>query len=187
MSKLDIITQKILEDARERVRAIEEASQTKIDSLIGGQLAEAKSRSEENLVRVTKAATEAKTRALQAAHLKKRDEVLRAKYELISQVLTDLKSELKKLGDAEYEGFIRSTLDKLELDEKAELVVPADKIRLVESLGFKFPVHADDKLESGFQIHQGNSWINYDFSALVDFSRDKLEPEILLHLFAEAD
>ncbi|MDO5688943.1 MAG: V-type ATP synthase subunit E [Tissierellia bacterium] len=183
MSNLENITQKILEDAKNKVKEIELNAKTEAENLIQSREEEANRVKETILKRAEAEAAQAKEKIISGATLKARDLQLMAKQTVMDRVFDLAKEALKSLGEGEYAGFAEKVIAGLKLKGN-ELIIPQEG--RAEALKARFPklnISSTDTVDSGFAILDGKTLLNYNFNDLVDFNRLELEGEIAERLF----
>ena len=68
---------------------------------------------------------------------------------------------------------------------KEKLVLPKERVEFVKGLGLDVAVDEDAFVESGFQLQDGQTVLNYSFQDLVDNIKSDLEGEIIERIFPE--
>lgn len=185
MSNLDNLTQKILEDAKNKAGEILEGAEKKNSSLLDHRVKEAKERKEKILERATSEAQMLKGRVISGAELKVRDEKLSAKQEVLDRVFQMAKEKMAALEGKEYLDFVKTSLEKVNFEGKPTLLVPKGKKEDLKDLSSKVELVEDESVSSGFILKGNKAFYNYTFEALVDETREDLEGEIAQKLFEE--
>ncbi|MDX9916718.1 MAG: V-type ATP synthase subunit E [Gudongella sp.] len=187
MSKLDSLTQRILDDAKEKADSILSEADRKSKELLDAKVREAEASKEKLIERATSEAAMIKDRVVSSAELKVRDEKLTAKQEMLDKVFSMAKDRLKELDDSQYKDFLDSTLKQIEIKGTGTLMVPSSKKAVAEGVVKSLSVVVDEKIESGFMIKDDDIIYNYTFDSLVDDLRDQIEAEIAIELFKELE
>ncbi len=185
MSNLDNLTQKILEDAKNKASEIVEEAEKKNRSHINHRVKEANDRREKILEKAAAEAQMLKGRVISSAELKVRDEKLSAKQEVMDKVFQMAKDRLSNLDQKEYLGYVKSSLEKVKTDGRPTLLVPKGKMNQLEELSKDMELVEDPSVKSGYILKDGEIVYNYTFDALVDEIREDLEGEIAQKLFEE--
>lgn len=180
MSNLENITQKILNDANDEVEKIKEITQTKIDEIIRPRIVEAEKVKEKILERAGLDAVSERDKVLSSAELSTRDNILRAKQEVMNKVFEISKGKLKDLSDEDYEKFIKDRLSQMKLKGGEKILIQEG--RKIDK-AFDGIELSEEKVSSGFAILDGKTLMNFNFDDLVEFNRHDLEGEIAKLLF----
>lgn len=183
MSNLDNLTQKILDDSRNEAALIIEESEKLNQELINSKIKEANDKKSRILDRAALEAAMIKDRVVSNAELSSRDEILKAKQNVIDKVFDTAKENLKDINEEDYIKFLNNKISSLKLKGSETLIVPEKMRTKVKSLGLKNPVSDIDTVKSGFLLKDGNIIMNFSFDSLVDYLRDELEGEIAKELF----
>ena len=185
MSNLENLTQKIIEDAKEKADEIKTNAEKKANALVVNRVKEANERKEKIIDKATQEAKTMKERVVSSAELKIRDEKLVVKHLVLEKVFETAKKELLNIDDKAYSDFIKTSLKEIDYSKAAIINVPTGKKKMTETLGTGLKVVEDDSLESGFMIFDEKIIYNYTFESLVDEIRDELEASIAQKLFEE--
>lgn len=185
MSKLENLTQKIIEDAKDKADEIKINAEKKANTLVANRVKEANDRKEKILDKATQEAKMMKERVISSAELKIRDEKLVAKHIVLEKVFEMAKRELLALEDKDYSKFVKTSLEEIGYSKAAVINVPKGKKEILETLGTGIKVVEDDSLESGFMIFDEDIIYNYTFESLVDETREEVEALIAQKLFEE--
>lgn len=185
MSNLDNLVKKILDDAKERADGIiDEANKAK-EEIISSKEKEANEQRNKILERATTETSLLKERVISSAELKARNEILKAKQNVMDRVFNMAKEKLKDLDGDRYISFLKNTLKTLELSGKETIVVPEKMRDRIKKLGLFIKVSDDETVDSGFLIKGEGVILNYSFDSLIDHYREELEIEIAQSLFKE--
>ncbi len=185
MSNLDNLTQKILEDAKNRASEIVTGAEKRNNSLINQRVKEANERKEKILEKAAVESEMLKDRVISSAELKVRDGKLSAKQEVMDTVFQMAKDKLSDLDQKEYLGFVESSIKDIDTEIKPTLLVQKEKAQQLKELSDKVVLVEDESVDSGFILKYGDIIYNYTFEALVDEIREDLEGEIVEKLFEE--
>jgi V/A-type H+-transporting ATPase subunit E len=185
MSNLDNLTQKILEDAKNKASEIVEEAEKKNKSHINHRVKEANERKEKIIEKAAAEAQMLKSRVISSAELKVRDEKLSAKQEVMDKVFQMAKDKLSNLDKNEYLDYVKSSFEKIKTDGKPTLLIPTGKMDQLKELSKEMELVEDESVKSGYILKDGEIVYNYTFDALVDEIREDLEGEIAQKLFEE--
>ncbi|MDY0235653.1 MAG: V-type ATP synthase subunit E [Gudongella sp.] len=185
MSNLENLTQKIVDDAKEKADEIKTNADKKALVLVANRVKEANERKEKIISKATQEAAMMKERVVSSAELKIRDEKLVVKNIILDKVFEVAKKELLSINDKDYLNFVKSSLKEIEYSSDAVLNVPKGKMESLKDLGETIKVVENDSVESGFMIFDEDIIYNYTFRSLVDDIREEMEALIAQKLFEE--
>lgn len=180
MSNLDNITQKILGDAKLEAEEIKNKAMEEAGQITSEKLKEVETLKTKLLEKAKLDAEAAKEKIISEATLKNRDKSLLAKQGVMERVFKLAKEKLENLSDEEYKKFVKETIESLALKGTEEIVVQKGRKDLFKDFAFKI---SDETVESGFEIIDEKTVINYNFNDLIDFTRKDLEGEVVALLF----
>ena len=183
MSNLDNLTQKILEDAKNKADIILEESTRKNEGIVNSRVKDANEKQKKIIEKANTEASIMKDRVVSNAELKAIDELLKAKKHLIDRVFDISKERLINLSEEDYVKYLKSIIKDINFKGTEVLIVPKNMIAKVKTLGLYPKVSDDETVDSGFLIKDNDLILNYSFSSLVDYLRDELESEIAQNLF----
>lgn len=187
MSKLESLTQRIIEDAKAKADSIMAEADRKSKALMNSKIKEAQEKSEKLLEKAKSEAVMAKDRVVSSAELKVRDEKLSAKQEILDKVFGMAKEKLEELDDSKYGDLLDKTLKNIVIKGNAKLVVPASRKAAAEKISQNLAVTVDENMLQGFMIKDEDIVYNYTFESLVDEAREQMEGDIALELFKELE
>jgi len=185
MSNLDNLTQKILEDAKNKASEIVDEAEKKNRSLINHRVKEANEKKEKVIEKAAAEAQMLKSRVISSAELKVRDEKLSAKQEVMDKVFQMAKDKLSNLDKKDYLDYVKASLEKIRTDGRPTLLIPVGKMDQLKELSADLELVEDPSVKSGYILKDGEIVYNYTFDALVDEIREDLEGEIAQKLFEE--
>jgi V/A-type H+-transporting ATPase subunit E len=187
------ITDKILSDAREKSAEILAASKTEAEALVNSKVKEASSQ-EAYLVSKAKEDAEAKkSRIIQNAELKVRNEKLAAKHQVIEKTFDYALESLKNLNGAEFISFLKNSVKGYKITGEGVLRVNPGRHQLITiqvlseltsltgaslNLG-----HALEGNVDGFIVEQRGIQINCTFESLVNSLKEDLIFDVTKILF----
>lgn len=185
MSKLENLTQKILDDAKETADAILAEAEKKNKGIVSSRIMDAEERAERMLSRAVEEAKVEKNRIISNAELRARDEKLTAKQSVMDRAFVLTKERLNNFNEKEYISFLKNTLKNLKLDGSEILVVTKKFKDAVKKSGIRNKVSETETVESGFLIQDEEIVMNYTFDSLVDYLKEELEADIAQVIFKE--
>lgn len=187
MTNLENLTQRILEDAKEEAEEIIRIAEQKKADLINEKVESALIDREKILKKAQLESNLLKERIISDANLSRRDEILKAKQEIIEKVFEHAMKELQQMDDEEYIHFLQKKLADIELKGTEVLIVPKNKRILIQNLNLPIKVCKEETVDSGFIITRDSLQINYSFQSLMDFNREELETLVAQQLFNEQE
>ena len=194
MSNLNNLTSKILNDAEEKKKYILADAEAQKDKIITNR---AEADKEEIITKANIEAEVKKARIISNAKLSVRNDMLRAKQDVISKVFNEAIEKLQNLSNGDYKYYVISTLDSLEL-EGTEVIIINEKDKDIfsneflealnkelESKGKKgsITLNMEGKFNGGFILDRNGIQINNTFEALINSLRGELEFEVNKVLF----
>ncbi|EOU1647912.1 MAG: V-type ATP synthase subunit E family protein [Clostridium perfringens] len=197
MSNLNNLTSKILNDAEEKKKYILADAEAQKDKIISKKTNRAEADKEEIITKANIEAEVKKARIISNAKLSVRNDMLRAKQDVISKVFNEAIEKLQNLSNGDYKYYVISTLDSLEL-EGTEVIIINEKDKDIfsneflealnkelESKGKKgsITLNIEGKFNGGFILDRNGIQINNTFEALINSLRGELEFEVNKVLF----
>lgn len=197
MSNLNNLTSKILNDAEEKKKFILADAEAQKEKIVAKKASNAKAEKEEIMKKANIEAEVKKARIISNAKLSVRNDMLRAKQVVISNVFDKAIESLQHLSSGDYKYYIISTLDSLEL-EGTEVIIINEKDKDIfsneflealnkelESKGKKgsITLNMEGKFNGGFILDRNGIQINNTFEALINSLRGELEFEVNKVLF----
>jgi ATP synthase (E/31 kDa) subunit. len=187
MTNLDHLIDKIIEDARQEAEQILAKAERKKEELIHEQTVKAEMEKSKMIEKARREAQQEKERIVSDARLKARDDILKAKQEMMDQVFSLAKAQLHQLNEVKFQEFMRNVLNSLPREGTEELIVPKGRLESVRKWFPDWKVSDTDFVDSGFMVKKGRILLNYTFDALVDYYREELEPVVAGILFGEQE
>lgn len=185
MSNLDNLIQKIKLDVQSQAEEMQKEADKKKEEIVNGQVKLALEEKAKMIEKAEKEAEIVKSRILSNADLRVRDEMLKAKQEVIDKVFLLAKERLMNLDDKEYAEFVKNQISTLDLTGEESIIVPNNRKNLIKDLGLNLKVSEEETIDSGFTIMNKKVRLNFSFETLIDFLREDLETEIAQVLFKE--
>lgn len=183
MSNLDNLTQKILNDARNKADIIMEESTRKKEEIFNSRVKDANEKQAKIIERASIEASMMKDRVISNAELRVRDERLKAKQQLINNVFSKAEERLNNLDEEEYLRFLTSNIKNINFKGNEVIVVPEKMKQKVKTLGLYPKIADDESVESGFLVKDNDVVLNFTFKSLINYYREELEGEIAKELF----
>ncbi len=183
MSNLDNLTQKILDDAKNKADIIMEESTRKKEEIINSRVKDAHEKQTKIIEKATTEASMMKDRVISNAELRVRDEILKAKQDLINDVFLKAEEKLNSLNEEEYVKFLQSNIKDINFKGNEVIVVPEKMKEKVKTIGLYPKVADDESVESGFLVKDNDVILNFTFKSLINYYREELEGEIANKLF----
>lgn len=181
MSNLDNLTQKILDDAKDKAESIYQEAAKKSEDIINSRVKEAKMKETKIVEKATSEGKMMKDRIISNGELRVRDEKLKVKQEVLNRVFSIAKKNLTDLDEEKYINFVKTNINNMKLKGTEEFIVPEKFTDKVKALGLN--VSQKETVESGFLVKDKDVVINFSFDSLVDYFREELEGEISAKLF----
>lgn len=196
---LEEIKLKILNDAQDTASEILDKANLKAHQIMEEAEDRAKSAAENILKLAGKNAEKEKRRILTLARLKSKNLVLTEKQKLIEDVFEGALNRLNNLSDGEYRSFVEKFILKTVSSGEEEIIIsPAseksitdDLISEINSELIKNGKVGKLKLSSerreigkGFILKSTNAEIDCTFKAIIEESKNEMEPEVVKVLFS---
>lgn len=193
MTGIENITAIIIKEAEENARQIISEAEEKAKILLD----KAKITADEKAADIEKESTlqarDILERAKSAAELEKKKCILKAKQEIISDIISEAKNKLENLSDEEYFKVLIRLVEKYATSQEGEMVLGSrDLERLPKD--FKEKVNAAAKgclsisdksadIKNGFLLIYGGIDINCTFDALFEDSAERLQDIVASKVF----
>ena len=188
---MEKVAKKILDDAqKERDRIIKEAEDEALK--IKNETKEEIDRlNKETKKLVNEAQEKEKRRLIGMANLAVRNEVLRAKREIMDTMFNEVLQRLNSRKKDEYLELMKTLLERTEerdgeiiVGEKEDKIGPEFIERVNNELGAKFSLSNEKRpIKGGFILHQGKIEIDASFESILNSKRKELELELAKLLF----
>lgn len=194
---LEKITERILQNGRGKAAAIKREAEAKAQEIIAEAQKRADSQSKEKFSAATRQATEERKRILALAQLEARNDILRAKREVIEEAFGGALERLCSLSEAGYWELLKKTLveiagggEEIILSSSDHKRIPREFLNQANELLIKNGKRGSLKfspetrnIRGGFILKVGGVEINNSFESLVDSIREEIEPEVVEVLF----
>ena len=198
MAEADKLREKILEDARQKAKAMLERAENEAEGILSAAKAKAEEKERAVAEEASKEAEERKKRLLASADLEGRKQILQAKQDMVDEVFARAIDKLSSLPADQYIDIIASMAVEAVSSGTEEIILsPKDRdtygskiVNIVNSRlsakGMKAAVKLSEisrDIKSGFILKSGNIEINNSFDAIIKMRRDELETEVVKVLF----
>jgi|APHig6443718053_1056840.scaffolds.fasta_scaffold22791_1 V/A-type H+/Na+-transporting ATPase subunit E len=197
MTGLEKILAHIEDDAKATADTVSEKAKAEVDRI----LAEAKEEAAQKCADMNKQSelefSARKKRIESQAALQKRELILKAKQQMISDIIEKTKVYLKDLSDQEYLETIETMIKKCALPKAGELLFSASdlnrlpagfeektKLMLKDIAGASLSLSRETRnINGGFIVRYGDIEINCSFDALIAASKDEIQDKVYKLLF----
>lgn len=197
MTGLDKIISQILEDAGNEAQEISSKAKSESENILAEAREGCKKIAAENDVKLAGEATSYMERIKSNAELKKRQSVLLAKQQVISEMLNQAYESLLQKEGEEYFALIGKMLDKFVLSKEGEIYFSKkDLDRMPQGFEAEIEKAASSKggrltlvkeprdIDGGFILVYGGTQENCSFRALFAARRDELSDKVHALLFS---
>ena len=178
MPGIEHLVRKILSDAADEARRIEDAGREEAASIAASYERRARANTAETMAMATEEAAAGKARLLAAAELAARDKRLAAKQRLIERALAAAVQKLNGMDDKQYAAYLSKQLGGAALPDGTEVIVP-ERLRGKVDLKAANPrlrlSRSGRKINGGFVLVSAESESNNTFEALAGYKRADLE------------
>ena len=197
MAGLDKITSQILEEANREASEIIRKAQEEADAILAKADAECKKMEEESVEREHAKKIAYEERIKSSAELKKRQAILLAKQQIISDMLERAYEALLQQDDESYFVLIKKMLEKFTLAKAGQIYFSDKDLKRMPS-GFEAEIERiasgkdgsltlgkePKQIDGGCILVYGGVEENCSFKALFDTKKDELSDEVQHLLFA---
>ncbi|WP_127837152.1 V-type ATP synthase subunit E [Clostridium prolinivorans] len=187
------ITDKILSDANSKKTEILNSAKEEASKIIENKINEAKDLEKQLLAKAHEEAVSSKSRIIQSAELKVRNEKLSAKHSVIEKSFELALENLKNLNKEDFLNFLKTMLKEnkvtgngvLRVNENRYSIFTSEVLQWINSeLGLNLVLGKTlNKEEDGFIVEQNGTILNCTFKALVDSLKEDLIFDINKILF----
>lgn len=196
MTGLDTIVEQILNEARDQSAEILNKAKRQSEDIIAQAQKEAEKVKASSDSRIQHEKTGGKSRAKSSSELKKRQAILKAKQEIIGEMMDKAYADILALPDDEYFAMVTKMLEKYALPKAGSIVFSdKDKARLprgyadtvakiAEAHGGSLKVSDDTcGIEGGFVLIYGGIEENCSFKAMFNAEKEQLADKVNSFLF----
>ena len=185
MSSIENITDKIITDAKDKADLMIAEATKKAKSEAEIVTAEANREKERILQEARALATRQKERIVASTNAEIRDKKLEAKQKAIDGVFAESLIRLEAISPDEFAGFAADFCKNAGIKE-GDLIIFPEKYKGMDTKKIHpklAPYVGERSVSGGFVLISGGVEQNNTFSALLDFLRDDIEPELVSILF----
>ena len=197
MSGLEKIVGQILDDAGKEAEEILKKAKAEAEAIVAGAKEDAEKMEAEAKAAAEKRKKDQMDRVKSSAELKKRQAVLQAKQQLISEMLEKAYEDVISRADDEYFGILAKMLDRFVLAKKGEIYFSQKDLERMPG-GFEAVIQKaakakggsltlmeePKKIDGGFVLVYGGVEENCTFRALFAEKKDELSDKVHAMLFS---
>ncbi|MCL1793378.1 MAG: V-type ATP synthase subunit E [Oscillospiraceae bacterium] len=185
MSGIENIIGKITEDAKTKAAQMIAQATHKANLEAETAAKSAKGEAARVLEQAGVLASRRKEQILAKTRAETRDKKLGAKQKAIDKVFAESLERLKNLPQGEFERFVSGACKIAGIREGDQIILPEKyKKTDIKKIDPRLSLYAGERAaESGFILISGGFEQNNTFSALLDFIRNDIEPEVISLLF----
>lgn len=180
MATLESIKTKLINDAQEKAELIKSEAKSKANSIIEKMTKEANSKSEAIMNKAKADGGLLTERLISSGKLKARNEILKAKGEVMDKVFNNAMEELRNIDENTLLSFIEKRISGRDL--KGAAIHISSKLAEKVMNMTEADVISDDEI-NGFKITKNGITENYSFERMVNQGKDDLQAEIAEILF----
>ena len=196
MSKINNLTSKIIKDAEDKKEVIIQTAETEKNKIHRKKQEEAKKAEKVIIEKAEIEAISRKERIISSAKLEARNEKLKAKQEVISEIFEISIESLCNMSAEEFKEFVRSTILNGNIFGEQKIILNAESKKVIDSeflseinkeLKSKATVTLSEetrKFKGGFILEKDGIEINNTFEALVNSLKDDLSTDVASMLFS---
>lgn len=196
MSNINNLTSKIIKDAENKKEVILSDAERERNKILKNKQEEAKKAEKIIIEKAERDAISRKERIISGARLESRNEKLKAKQEVISEVFEASIEALCNLTEHEFKGFVKASIlnsdisgnQKIILNDKGKKIVDVSFLSEInKQLGSKASVTLSEEarnFKGGFILEKEGIEINNTFEALVNSLKDDLSQDVAKELFS---
>ena len=195
MSNIKNLTSKIIEDAEDKKETILSDAEKEKNKILSKKQEEAKAAEKIIIEKAEIEAVSRKERIISSAKLEARNEKLKAKQEVISEIFEISIENLCNISEKEFKEFVRLTIlnsnivgeQKLILNDTSKKIIDGNfLLEINKELKSKATVTLSEEtrnFKGGFVLEKDGIEINNTFEALVNSLKDDLNQEVARVLF----
>jgi len=195
MTNISNLTSKILEEAEAKKEVIISEAEKEKDKILTKKKEEAKAAEKIIIEKAEIEAVSRKERIISSAKLEARNEKLKAKQEVISEIFEISIENLCNISEKEFKEFVRLTIlnsnivgeQKLILNDTSKKIIDGNfLLEINKELKSKATVTLSEEtrnFKGGFVLEKDGIEINNTFEALVNSLKDDLNQEVARVLF----
>lgn len=197
MTGLEKIVEQILEDANAEAENILSAAKQEADAILSKAESDAEKVKTQSDAKISIEKKSGEARAKSSSELKKRQAILKAKQEMIQEVLEKAYDTVLQMDDEPYFAMIEKMIEKFVLPKNGEICFSSRDIdRLPKDFAAKVETIAKTKggvlkvskqpaqIEGGFVLVYGGIEENCSFRAIFNAEKEQLADKVHAFLFA---
>lgn len=173
-----IIIDKIMADADETAKKIISEAQKEADITISAAEDKAAREKIKNDKLVEEEKEKATAKQLSSAQMQAKKAILAQKQDILEEVISEAKSRLINLSDAEYVKTIGIMLDNIDKKFGTEIIVSADDRKrlsdVISEKGFTLSDRTAD-IDGGLIVRDGEIEYNYSFSSIIAIEKEEIQ------------
>lgn len=195
MASINNLTSKIIEDAEDKKEVILSEAEKDSKKILNKKIEEAKLAEKIIIEKAEREAASRKERIISNAHLQGRNEKLKAKQEIISEVFEEAIKSLCSLPKEDFINFVKKFILSNEITGEQKIILNNEGRKIIsdsvlaeinKELKAKANIILSDEIRNfkgGFILEKDGIEINNTFEALVDSLKDDLSQEVARKLF----
>jgi len=196
MSNVNNLTSKIIKDAEVKKEVIMSEAEKEKNKILSKKQEEAIASDKVIIEKAEREAISRKERIISGAKLQARNEKLKAKQEVISEIFETSIESLCNLSEEGFKGFVKATILNSNIVGQQNLILNDDGKKIISAillseinkeLGSKASVTLSEetrKFKGGFILEKDGIEINNTFEALVNSLKDDLSQDVARVLFS---
>ena len=195
MASINNLTSKIIEDAEDKKEVILSEAEKDSKKILNKKIEEAKIAEKIIIEKAEREAASRKERIISNAQLQGRNEKLKAKQEIISEVFEEAIKSLCGLREEDFINFLKKFILSNEITGEQKIILNNEGRKIISNavlseinkeLKQKVNIILSDEIRNfkgGFILEKDGIEINNTFEALVDSLKDDLSQEVARKLF----
>lgn len=195
MASINNLTSKIIEDAEDKKEVILSEAEKESKKIFDKKTEEAKAAEMIIIEKAEREAASRKERIISNAHLQCRNEKLKAKQEIISEVFEEAIKSLCSLPEEDFINFVKKFILNNEITGEQKIILNNEGRKIIskavlsevnKELNPKASIILSEEtrnFKGGFILEKDGIEINNTFEALVDSLKDDLSLEVARELF----
>ena len=196
MSNIKNLTSKIIEDAEDKKEVILSEAEKEKNKILSKKQEEARKTEKAIIEKAEIEAISRKERIISSSKLEARNEKLKAKQEVISEIFEMSIESLCNISEEEFKEFVRLTILNINIVGEQKIILNATGKKVIDS---EFLLEINKELKSkatitlnaetrnfkgGFILEKDGIEINNTFEALVNSLKDDLSTDVASMLFS---
>ena len=186
MNNLDLILESIKNKAEEEKNQILDKAKAEADELVKEANKKAESEAKVILDNAKKESELTLSNEKLSSSRKARDIKIKAKNELINEVMGKVLKELKNLDRPAYKRFVLNRLNEFP-HSNAEIILKEGMEYAFNSSELKGLNVSNETTDDGFMIRDGNVTYDNSFSSIIDYEKDEIKKIISDTLFTKEE